>query len=172
MTRRTTTVALLVAAALLLAVHVSASNGWRSATQKELKTWIPARAPVIKERIETESRTASGIVNDKGQYVAGAVLITAGYSANGKYSDFLVTQVPLKIGTAVLQPGEYVFGWHRVDDSLLVSFYEATSGRSLGNVTANHDDIHRRIASFEVFPPGEGSVMLIGRFAFHYKFVK
>lgn len=172
MTRQRCTAVFIVLTAALFAVHISAADRWRSATESELKAWIPARAPVVKERIETESRTASGIADDKGRYIAGAVLITAGYSANGKYSNFLVTQVPLKIGTAFLQPGEYVFGWHHVDDSLEVLFYEAASGRFLGEVRANRDDTHRRIESFQILPPGEHSIMLIGRFAFGYEIQK
>ncbi len=58
---------------------------------------IPARAPVISERIETEFRTASGITDGKGHSIAGVVLITAGYSADGKYSHYFVSQVPLKV---------------------------------------------------------------------------
>ena len=54
---------------------------WHSASEEELKALIPARAPVISERIETEFRTASGITDGKGHGIAGVVLITAGYSA-------------------------------------------------------------------------------------------
>jgi hypothetical protein len=164
--------AVLIFVGALPTMHVSAANTWRPATAKELTAWIPARASVVKERIETESRTASGIVDGQGRYVAGVVLITAGYSANGKYSDFLVTKVPLKIGSAQLQPGEYVFGWRRADDSLLVSFYDAASGKLLGEVQAKRDPTRRRIESFQILPPGEESVMLIGRFAVPYEFTK
>jgi len=64
----------------------SSREAWRPATEAELKTLIPERAPVVQERIETEMRTASGITDGKGKLIAGVVLITAGYSANGKYS--------------------------------------------------------------------------------------
>ena len=52
---------------------------WRQATDAELAALLPARAPVEKEHIETEMRTASGIVDRRGHYIAGVVLITAGY---------------------------------------------------------------------------------------------
>ena len=71
-------------------VGAKAKPGWRSATTEELNAVLPLRAPVEKERIETEMRTASGIVNSRGKVIAGVVLITAGYSADGKYSHFLV----------------------------------------------------------------------------------
>ncbi len=67
-------------------VRAQAKPGWRSATTEELKAVLPLRAPVEKERIETEMRTASGIVNSHGKVIAGVVLITAGYPADGKYS--------------------------------------------------------------------------------------
>ena len=88
-------------------------NSWRQATDAELASLLPARAPVEKEHIETEMRTASGIVNARGRFVAGVVLLTAGYSADGKYSHYLVVQVPVKIGGILLKPGEYVIGWNR-----------------------------------------------------------
>src|ERR1700689_2692386 len=93
-----------------------AMAAWRRASESELKALIPARAPVEKERIETEFRTASGITNGKGKFVAGVVLITAGYAAEGKYSNFLIVQSGMKIGSIALPPGEYVFGWRRKDD--------------------------------------------------------
>ena len=83
-------------------------NSWRQATDAELASLLPARAPVEKEHIETEMRTASGIVNARGQFIAGVVLLTAGYSADGKYSHYLVVQAPVKIGGIALKPGEYV----------------------------------------------------------------
>jgi len=72
---------------------------WHQASDTELRSVIPARAPVVQERIETEMRSASGITNGHGKYIAGVVLITAGYSAEGKYSHFFLTQVPLKVAT-------------------------------------------------------------------------
>ncbi len=96
-----------------------AFGAWRQASESELKALIPDRAPVEKERIETEFRTASGITNGKGKFIAGVVLITAGYAAEGKYSNFLIVQSAMKIGSISLEPGEYVFGWRRKDDDSL-----------------------------------------------------
>src|ERR1700736_6959389 len=98
-----------------------AKPGWRSATTEELKAVLPLRAPVEKERIETEMRTASGIVNSHGKVIAGVVLITAGYSAEGKYSHYLIVQAPVTIADITLSPGSYVFGWQRTDEGLFVN---------------------------------------------------
>src|SRR6059058_2189974 len=108
---------------------------WRAATEPELRKLIPARAPVVKENIETEFRTASGVTDGRGHFIAGIVMITAGYSAEGKYSHFLITQVALKIGEAELSPGEYVLGYRRLDnESIRVSFYRATDGGAVCEV--------------------------------------
>src|SRR6516164_11626631 len=98
---------------------------WRQASDAELASLLPARAPVEKEHIETEMRTASGIVNGRGRFIAGVVLLTAGYSAEGKYSHYLVVQEPMRIGTVEFKPGEYVFGWTRAKsgDALSVHFH-------------------------------------------------
>src|SRR6266850_4771307 len=121
---------LLVAASLVLASSTGAipavRTRWRTATEPELRKLIPARAPVIKENIETEFRTASGVTDGRGKFIAGVVMITAGYSAEGKYSHFFITQVALRCGDFELRPGEYIFGHKRTDqDTLKVSFYEA-----------------------------------------------
>ena len=164
------TVALVPGLFTAVTVVSFAQGTWRAATDAELKALVPVRAPVVQERIETELRTASGITDGKGKYVAGVVLITAGYSAEGKYSHFLIAQVPLKIGSAQLAPGEYLIGWkHHTEDSLNVSFYEATSGRMLGSVEAVRNPSITRVESFRIWPPGEKSLMQIGRFTFPYQ---
>ncbi len=161
---------LLVTALVALAFGSEKTPNWRPATENELKDLIPARAPVEKEHIETEFRTASGVTDGKGKYVAGVVLITAGYAAEGKYSNFFVTQVPIKVGGLSLQPGEYVFGWRRKnDDSLEVKFYEAASGKPLGNVEAHRLSRTGRIESFRISPPSEKAVIQIGRFGVAYE---
>ncbi len=103
-------------------------SAWRQATDTELATLLPARAPVIKEHIETEMRTASGIVNGRGRYIAGVVLITAGYSAEGKYSHFLVVQAPIRLGGVDLKPGEFVFGYTHEGRSSESAFQRCRNG--------------------------------------------
>ena len=156
--------------ALLLSSVASAA--WRQASESELKALIPDRAPVEKERIETEFRTASGIINSKGKFIAGVVLITAGYAAEGKYSNFLIVQSAMKIGGISLPVGEYVFGWRRKDDdSLEVKLYDAHSGKFLGSAEAKRLSRTGRIESFRVSPPSEKSTIEIGRFAMTYSLV-
>lgn len=168
MTRTSFLIALL--SLLLVATQNGAAGGtWRAATESELKSIIPARAPVEKERIETEFRTASGITDGKGKFVAGVVLITAGYSAEGKYSHFFLTQVPITLRELSLKPGEYVFGWRRNEDSLNVSFYEALTGKYIGSVEALRNSRVGRIESFQIQASGDQPLILIGRFGFPYK---
>jgi hypothetical protein len=157
----------LVACALGSSAQTSHEN-WRAATASELQSLLPARAPVVQERIETEMRTASGITDGKGKFVAGVVLITAGYSADGKYSHFFLTQVPLKIGDFDLAPGSYLIGWEHKDDALNVKFYEATSGRLLGSVEAWLNPSVTRVESIRIWPPGRPLIQ-IGRFSFGYQ---
>jgi hypothetical protein len=142
---------------------------WRSATTEELKAVVPLRAPVEKERIETEMRTASGIVNSQGKFVAGVVLITAGYSADGKYSHYLIIQAPITIANIALPPGSYVFGWQRTDEGLAVKFYEATTGVERGTATAHRLPQGSRVESFRLWPPGDQSILQIGRFSLPYR---
>lgn len=160
---------LLLGCVSLCPAQQSARAAWHAATPSQLKALLPPRAPVVQERIETEMRTASGITDGKGKYVAGVVLITAGYSADGKYSHFFLTQVPLHIGNFDLPPGQYLIGWEHQDDALDVNFYEATSGRQLGSVQARLNPSIKRVESFRIWPPADRSVVQIGRFTFPYQ---
>lgn len=165
MTRRRALVVLLY---VLSAMAAGAQGKWRSANEAELHTIIPTRAPAIAERIETEFRTASGITDGKGHFIAGVVMITAGYSAEGKYSHYFLTQVPLQLGGIALAPGDYLFGWTRVEDGLKVNFYQAATGKPVGVVDAHRDGSTTRVESFRIWPPGDRSVVQIGRFTFPY----
>lgn len=143
---------------------------WRRMTEDELRAVVPERAPVVKERIETELRTAAGITDGSGHYIFGVVIITAGYEAEGKYTHFFKTQVPIRIGDLDLSPGEYVFGYQRLAvDALRVVFYRATDGGQIGAVRATVENRRGAIYSFYIEPPigGRGKIK-IGRFGFDY----
>ena len=141
---------------------------WRSATSAELQGVLPARAQVEKERIETEMRTASGIINSQGKIIAGVVLITAGYSADGKYSHYFLVQAPITIGEVVLPAGNYVLGWQRSQDSLVVKFYDAATGEERGTTAAHRLPTGSRVESFRIWPPSDHQMIQIGRFALQY----
>ena len=144
---------------------------WRTATSEELRRVIPARAPVIKENIETEFRTASGVIDNRGRFIAGVVMITAGYSAEGKYSHFFLTQAPLRVGEVDLPAGQYVFGYARAsDDSIRVSFYRAATGDAVGDVEARRSTRKGGgVRSLLINPPVGGKANIqIGRFLLEY----
>ena len=146
-------------------------TAWRQATDAELASLLPARAPVEKEHIETEMRTASGIVNGKGHFIAGVVLLTAGYSADGKYSHYLIVQAPIRIGGVALKPGEYVFGWTRAHagDELSVHFYVAATGALVGTAEAHRIAGSSRVESLHIWPPADKALIQIGRFGIPYE---
>ncbi len=148
--------------------HEAHATNWHQSTEEELKAVIPARAPVIAERIETEFRTASGITDSKGHIIAGVLLITAGYSANGKYSYFLLTQTTLKIGDKTLPPGNYLIGWTRSDTELFVTLSDAATGKPEAEVTATRNPEIHRVESFHISPPSMLSAIQLGRFSFPY----
>jgi hypothetical protein len=162
--------ACVLAAMLCVQAQDGHAAEWRAATDAEMKAVIPARAPVVTERIETEMRSASGITNGKGKYIAGVVLITAGYSAEGKYSHFFLTQVPLKLGASTeLAAGEYVIGYEHTDNGLLVHFFEAATGNPAGSVLATLIPGITRVEQIRVWPPKDRAVIQIGRFGFAYE---
>jgi hypothetical protein len=146
-------------------------SAWRQATAAELAAALPSRAPVVSEHIETEMRTASGIVDNRGRLIAGVVLITAGYSAEGKYSHYLMVQAPVRIGDVALKPGEYVFGWTRSEagDVLQVHFNVAATGELVGTTDARWIAGSSRVESLHIWPPAEKELIQIGRFGMPYQ---
>ncbi len=144
---------------------------WRTATEQELRKVIPARAPVVKENIETEFRTASGVTDGRGHFIAGVVMITAGYSAEGKYSHFFITQATIRIDDLVLQPDEYVFGYRRVDnETMRLVFHKASSGKEVGDARARLNTKSSAVRSLLISPPAAGrGTIQIGRFVFDYR---
>jgi hypothetical protein len=155
---------------LLLGPAAFAQRGsWRAANDSELGSLLPARAPVEKEHIETEMRTASGIVDRHGHYIAGVVLITAGYSAEGKYSHYLIVQAPMKIGGIAFKPGDYVFGYTHTGDVLNVHFNVASTGALVGTAEAHRIVGSRGVESIHIWSPAEKSLLQIGRFGLPYE---
>jgi hypothetical protein len=155
-----------VLATTTLVLAVTLSGGWRAMTESELESAIPERARVESERVETELRTASGVRDGAGRVIAGVVLITAGYSAEGKYSHYLTTQATLTTGELTLAPGEYTFAYRASPDHALdVYFYDAATGKLIGAAPAKRATKSGPIRSFALLPQEDGTVMMmIGRF--------
>ena len=149
---------------LLTFAFAAPQTQWREATQAELTSLIPARAPVEQERIETEFRTASGLTDGHGKFIAGVVLITAGYSAEGKYSHYFITQAPLRIADFSLAPGNYVFGYHRQGEELTVRFYQAADGKPVGTAIAHRTETSGPIRSFALKHSANNATIVIGRY--------
>jgi hypothetical protein len=167
MKKRLTSVLFLIFASTAI---FAAGPGWRKMTEDELRSAVPERAPVINERIETEFRTASGIVDEQCRSIFGVVIITAGYEADGKYTHFFKTEMGLKIGDIKLEAGQYVFGYKRIEaDALRVTFYRAKDGETVGSVKAEVERKKGPIYSFLIEPPtNNNGTIRIGRFVMAY----
>ena len=165
---------LLLAILLLLVMSVSTyaqTSRWHTASEAELRNIIPARAPVIKEKIETEFRTASGIIDGHGKFIAAVVMITAGYSAEGKFSHFFTTQLAIRAGDMKLRAGDYVLGYQRKNsDTIDVAFYRAATGEAVGSVEAHVNRKNSMVRSLLISPPvrDKGTIQ-VGRFVFDYR---
>jgi len=171
MKRRFATASILILLLWTVPFSSPVPASWRNASEPELRKVIPARAPVIKENIETEFRTASGVTDGRGKFIAGVVMITAGYSAEGKYSHFFIVQVPVQIADFSLEAGEYVFGYQRkTPDSITVTFYRASSGDRVGEVEAVRNRKSAMVRALLIQPAagGKGTIQ-VGRFVFDYR---
>jgi hypothetical protein len=162
-----------LAALLLICIAGSAQKTpggeWRTATAAELSAVLPLRAPVVKERIETEMASATGVIDGHGHVIAAVVLITAGYAANGKYSHYLLAEAPLRLGKDLQLPaGAYVIGWTRGEESLQVHIYDAATGVDRGSIEAPMMPRSVTVVPIRIWPPSERSIIQIGRFMIPY----
>ena len=154
---------------VVFAMNVFAQD-WRKLTADELKKTNPEKAPVIKEQIETQLRTASGITDGVNK-IFGVVIITAGYEADGKYTHYFKTDAKVKVGDLSLDKGEYIFGYQRLTAEFLrVAFYRAGDGELLGAVKAKVEQKKGAIYSLFIEPPtAKKGKIYIGRFTFDYE---
>jgi hypothetical protein len=72
------------------------------------------------------------------------------------------------VGGFLLVPGQYLIGWVRGQDSLKVTFYEAQSGKAVGQVEARRNLSITRVESFRIWPPADKALIQLGRFTFPY----
>ena len=153
----------------VFALNICAQKDWRRMTEDDLKKTVPEKAPVIRENIETEFRTASGITDGK-EHIFGVVIITAGYEADGKYTHYFKTDAALRVGDLPLPAGEYIFGYQRLDsDTLRVTFYKAKDGELVGATKAKVEKGKGAIYSFLITPPvARQGKIYVGRFSFDY----
>ena len=145
-----------------------ANSAWHNASEEELRAVDPRPRAGDQRTHRNRVPHSIGITDGKGHFIAGVVLITAGYSADGKYSHYFVSQVPLKVGDFLLPPGQYLIGWVRGQDSLKVTFYLAQSGKPVGQVEATRNLSITRVESFRIWPPGDKALIQLGRFTFSY----
>ena len=80
-------------------------------------------------------------------------------------------QVPVHIGGIALKPGEYVFGWTRVEggDALRVHFHEAATGAPVGTTVAHLLAGSGHVTSLHIWPPADKALIQIGRFVIPYE---
>lgn len=159
---------LLFQLAVLACLPAQTRTSWRAASSAELAAALPSRAQVGNERIETELRTATGIIDAHRRLIAAVVLITAGYAADGKYSHFLLVQRPMVIGEQSLAPGTYVVGWSHTETGLEVHIYDAASGSKRRTLLARPILGSHHVESFHIWPPTERSIVQIGRYMLPY----
>ena len=153
--KRTLYAALIVL--LLLPAARSEKPEWRQATDAELASLLPARAPVEKEHIETEMRTASGIVNGSGRYIAGSGADYGGL-LGGRQVFALPGGAGARCGLAAsrCKPGEYAFGYSHDGEVLRVHFNDAATGSFVGTTDARLLDGIKGVESLHIWPPGTG----------------
>lgn len=98
---------------LVLVAAFAAQAGAQVLTVDQAKKLAPATYYFAGQSAAVQSRNTAGFKNSAGKVVLAGFVDTSGYSTaiKEKYQGFLITETKLSFDGAMLDPGEYGFGF-------------------------------------------------------------
>jgi hypothetical protein len=102
-----------VAAAALLGAAFAQQGPKHLLSGDELKRAVPAEYFFRGQKAPTQLRNAAGFQLADGKMTLATLVDASGYSSaiQQKYQGLLITEAKIKIGDAILPPGQYGFGF-------------------------------------------------------------
>jgi hypothetical protein len=126
----------------------------------QVKKLAPSAFFFAGQSAAVQLRNTVGLKNSDGKVVLAGLVDTAGYSTAvaEKYQGFLITETKLSFDGAVLEPGEYGFGFK--DGKFTVMNVAATN---LVSVASQKDDQLKRPVPLKLKPDGGAYKLYAGR---------
>ena len=157
-------VAFVVAVALLIPISAAAQKS-ELLSADALSKILPASVFVDGENVPTQKRNAAAFKFADGKYLLAALVDTSGYTSQyqEKYIGTLITQVPVKVGSLDLHPGQYGFGRVKSGQEEMFAIYDI-GGNKVGEVTATKDDKLKPVRPLQMVADGDGAKLYLGPF--------
>ncbi len=110
-----------------------------------------------------QGRNSGGLKLPDGKLVLFTMVDTSGYSTSVQetFQAYLLTEVPLMLGSQTLQPGAYGFGFIAGDKMVIMDI----GGNRILSVTTTHDEALKRPTPLQVLPDASGGAyrLYLGR---------
>lgn len=158
------TIAFLAVAVLMASSAAWAQKAVKVAPEDQLAKFLPATVFLDGENVPTQKRNAVLVlIGDKKTIVSR--IDTAGYSSayQEKYTGVVLTQAPVKIGSATLAAGAYGFGETKTGEgdqaSVTVHVYDI-GGREVATFPTEREANMKGVRPVQVKVGGDGSATL------------
>lgn len=108
-----------------------------------------------------QARNSAGVRASDGKLVLAAMVDTSGYSSGiaQTYQAYLITELPLQIGTHKLVPGAYGFGFIEGNRMIVMDI----GGNRLFETATTHDDKISRPTPLQIIADGSSYRLYLGR---------
>jgi hypothetical protein len=153
-----------------VAVLIASSLGWAQKggvqvqAQDKMEKFLPATVFLDGENVPTQKRNAV-LVEIGGKKTIVSHIDTAGYSSayQEKYTGVILTQGPIKIGSAKLAPGAYGFGETKVGEgnqgSITIHVYDI-GGKEVAKIATEREADMKGVRPVQVIVGTDGAAKL------------
>jgi hypothetical protein len=154
--------AILLAVALVLPLACAAQDA-KVLGADNLSKILPASVFVDGENVPTQKRNAGAVTFGEKKYFIASLVDTSGYSSQyqEKYIGTLITQVPVKLGSLELQPGQYGFGKIKSGENESLAIYDV-GGNKIGEVATTKDDKMKPVRPLQIVADAAGAKLYLG----------
>ncbi|MGZ4789843.1 MAG: hypothetical protein ACXVZV_07780 [Terriglobales bacterium] len=155
---------------LAVAVMIGTSLAWgqkdaiQVQSQDQMAKFLPATVFLDGENVPTQKRNAV-LVDLGGKKTIISLVDTSGYSSayQQKYSGVILTQGPVKIGSATLAPGAYGFGETKAGDqdkaAVTLHIYDL-GGKEVAQVPTEREPDMKGVRPVQVKTGSDGTASL------------
>jgi hypothetical protein len=145
---------------LVVVAALVAQAGAQVLTGDQVKKLAPSTYFFAGQSAAVQVRNTAGLKNSSGKVVMAGLVDTSGYSTavQEKYQGFLITETKLSFDGAILDPGEYGFGFK--DGKFIVMNVASTD---LFSIASQNDEGRKHPVPLTIEKDGAGYRLYAGR---------
>jgi len=161
LSRLLSTVVLCVSFSALVAQQAGPKGEPGILSREQTAAIMPATVFFRGQSATIQARNSAGVRAADGKLVLAAMVDTSGYSSGiaQTYQAYLITELPLQIGTHKLAPGAYGFGF--IEGNRMITM--DIGGNRLFEAPTTHDDKISRPTPLQIIAEGSAYRLYLGR---------